>query len=52
MNPSGLNDGSQGGRGGRTMMSPEQRQAMREQMEALSLPTKFWIKKIELAQKE
>ena len=34
------------------MMNPAQRQEMREQMQDLSVPTKFWIKKIRLAEQE
>ena len=38
--------------GGKQMMDPLQRQARMEQMQALSTPTKFRIKKIKLADKE
>jgi hypothetical protein len=38
--------------GGRGMMSPQQRQGMMEQRQALSMPTKFWIKKIRLAERQ
>ena len=34
------------------MMDPAQRQERMEQMQALSVPTKFWIKKIKLAEQE
>jgi hypothetical protein len=40
------------GPGGGSGMSPQQRQDMLEQMEALKTPIKFWIKKISLAEKE
>ena len=48
----GMGARPQGGQSGRQMMNPEQRQAMMEHMQALSTPTKFWIKKIKLAEEE
>ena len=48
----GMGTGGPGGQGGRPMMNPAQRQEMMEEMQALSVPTKFWIKKIKLAERE
>ena len=48
----GMGTGVPGGQGGRPMMDPAQRQERMEQMQALRVPTKFWIKKIKLAYQE
>ncbi len=48
----GMGAGAQGGPGGGTSRNPAQMQAMMEQRQALSSPTKFWIKKISLSEKE
>lgn len=48
----GMGTRGQGGQGGRPMMDPAQRQERMEMMQALSVPTKFWIKKIKLATME
>ena len=47
-----MGSGRPGGRNGRPMMDPQQRQSMMEQVQALSNPTKFWIKNIKLAETE
>jgi hypothetical protein len=48
----GMNAGGPGGRSGRPPMDPAQRQARMEELQVLGTPTKFWIKKIRLAEQD
>ncbi len=45
----GMGAGGPGGQTGRPMMDPAQRRERMELMQALSVPTRFWIRKIKLA---